>query len=88
MVSNIYYKPIILEEFAGTVDSIHEGTAYVTLVAKSGGEELEGEYPAADLEKLGIFLDDRFVCKTVLRGGKVKVVLEYLPVVSFKKSLQ
>ena len=81
-------RSIVLEEFTGMVDSINDGKAYVTLIPEDGGEELEGEYPAKELENLGIKLYSRFLCKTILVGRKTEVVFEYLPIVSIKKSLQ
>ncbi len=68
----------LLERFEGFVDQIEDGTAYVTLTSEAG-ETLDGEYPAAELEALGIRERRRFICTTLDRQGHVEVHLGPLP---------
>ncbi len=64
---------IVLDEFEGTVNSIADGIARVTLCELNrGNDTFYGEYPAAELESLGIH--DRFCCKTIQqRDGAVRI---------------
>lgn len=77
-VSKRRLVPTVLESFVGVVDRIDDGTAFVTLTSNSG-EELLGEYSAAELTQRGIQERRRFTCQTVLRNGKVGVRFEPIP---------
>lgn len=63
----------VLDEFDGTINRVADGIAHVTLCEVNGGNvTFYGEYPADDLEALGI--RDRFCCKTILqRNGAVQI---------------
>lgn len=68
----------ILEEFEGILEKIDGDTAYVTLKAPDG-EILWGEYPAEEMQKLGIRERRRFKCRTVDYGEFVKIEMEPVP---------
>lgn len=62
----------VLDLFEGYVDQIDGETAYVTLRTEAG-EELHGEYSAAELEALGIHEHRRFVCETIEIGTSLRI---------------
>ncbi len=68
----------VLECLEGFVDEIVGDIAYVTLKSQSD-EVLHGEYPAAELFRLGIKERRRFWCETVEVDGKVEIRLEAIP---------
>ena len=68
----------VLEQFTGFVDHVDGETAFVTLTSNTG-EELLGEYPAAELACLGIHERRRFICKTLTTNGKVEVQFQAIP---------
>jgi hypothetical protein len=64
--------PIELERFTGVVNTIRDGRAYVTL-RDAQGDELIGQYPAWQLEQVGVV--HAFECRTELaREGHFRVV--------------
>lgn len=69
----------VLESFDGYVDSIDGDTAYVTLVSRSNGDVLYGEYSAQELLSRGIQEQTRFLCETVKGGGAGRVHFAPLP---------
>jgi hypothetical protein len=76
--SQQYSKSTVLEELEGFVDQIEGSIAYVRLKSQHG-DELYGEYPAADLLAQGIKERRRFRCVTIQRNGDVHVTLEAIP---------
>ena len=69
----------LLEEFEGFVEQIDGNLAYVTLKDKAG-QTLYGEYPASELETLGIHERRRFRCRTFDVGdGNVRIELSAVP---------
>jgi hypothetical protein len=71
----------VLETFDGYVDSVHDETAFVTLISEHG-EPLDGQYPARELHAMGIGEGSRFRCRTVKTGDGVKVEIEPLADIS------
>lgn len=70
---------VVLERFDGFVDCIDCGRAFVTLRSKHG-DELIGEYPAVELERLGIRERRRFICETVrVQTGEIEIWLTKIP---------
>ena len=78
--SEAYAEPIcqsiVLEHFDGFVDSIENGMALVTLKSREHGDELLGQYPAAQLTEQGIYEQSRFLCRTVQEGQATRVEIE------------
>lgn len=68
----------VLESFRGFVHGIDGDTAFVTLTSDTG-EELIGEYPARELEAIGIRERRRFICQTVKADGEVEVRFQSIP---------
>jgi hypothetical protein len=68
----------VLERLEGFVEQIEGSTAFVTLKSEHG-EELYGEYPAADLLAKGIQERRCFRCETVELDGQVRVSFEAIP---------
>ena len=72
-------RRVALEEFEGFVEEVDDEVAYVTLKDKTG-QKLQGEYPASELETLGIHERRRFYCRTFdVGGGNVKIELSAIP---------
>ena len=71
-------KAVVLERLEGFVDQIDGPIAYVTLKSQYG-DELTGEYSAAELAAKGIMEGRRFRVETVELNGAVRVSLEALP---------
>lgn len=70
---------VILERLEGVVDRIEEHHAFVTLRSEHG-EELVGEYPALEFQRLGIRERRRFICETVESASQgVQVRLTKIP---------
>ena len=63
-----------LEELKGFVDQIEGDVAYVTLEA-GNGDQLQGEYAAAELLALGIREHRYFTCRTIDTSSGVRVEL-------------
>ena len=68
----------ILERLEGFVEQIEGSIAYVRLTSEHG-DELYGEYPAADLLDKGIGERQRFQCITMQQNGHVQVSLKAIP---------
>ena len=64
---------VVLETLEGFVDSIRDGTAYVTLKNKLNEDVLWGEYPAAKLAALGIREGRRFIYN-VIEDGEIELI--------------
>ncbi len=71
-------KAVVLERLEGFVEQIDGPIAYVTLKSQYG-DELTGEYSAAELAAKGIMEGRRFRVETVELNGAVRVSLEALP---------
>ena len=70
---------VVLERLEGVVDCIEDGQAFVTLRSEHG-DELIGEYPAAEFERLGVRERRRFLCETVESANhEIQVRLTKIP---------
>jgi hypothetical protein len=67
----------VFDTFEGYVTHVQDGTAYVTLQTQSG-EELHGEYPASELEAIGIYENRRFTLQTREVGKSLE--LRFAPI--------
>lgn len=68
----------VLEEHNCFVDRIIDNVAYITLVDVKDNTVLWGEYPADELEALGIFERKRFICRVIETEDDLK--LEMIPI--------
>lgn len=71
-------SPVVLEELTGFVDQIRGDVALVTLTSKAG-DTLYGEYPAKELDALGIREHRRFLCRTIDESPLLRLELEPIP---------
>ncbi len=69
-----------LESFIGVLERVDGGTAHVTLTSEATGEVLWGEYPAAEMARLGVREGRRFRCRTVeVDTATVRIEIEPIP---------
>jgi hypothetical protein len=67
----------VFDTFEGYVSHVQDDTAYVTLQTQLG-EEFHGEYPASELEAIGIYENRRFTLQTREVGKSLE--LRFAPI--------